>query len=254
VTLPPRIPEPGPGTLWPTVSDQPPGTFTGVPVERDPVTGKLLPGSPGGRSDKGRSARPTRVVALVTAGALVVAAVIAVLLLRAGDDAPPAAAPSTTSAAPTTTTPPAPVDPGPRTVPVTLTTVAVTPPPGFAPDPAFGTVGEKRARTWTLTGPCDGTGACAVEHCTAPGQCLPAFAATPNGSGYVGTLTIPVNWASPNCTGGQITETITFTVSGSPSAPAIAGDWVESAAPLTFTGADNTPCGIYLAHYSIASA
>jgi len=251
VTLPPRLP--GPGDPWPTVSDHPPGPLTGVPVERDLRTGKLLSGDPGGRSDKGRSTRPSRVAALATAGALVVAAAVVVLLVNRGGDTTPVAA-STTSAAPTSTTPPPPADPGPRTVPVTLTTISVTPPPGFPPDATFGTVGEVRARTWTLTGPCDGSGACTVEHCTAPGTCLPPLVATPNGAGYAATLVVPVNWASPDCTGGEITDTVTFTVAGDPGAPQIAGDWVENASPLQFTGANGTPCGIYLGHYSLTSA
>jgi hypothetical protein len=194
------------------------------------------------------------VVALATAGALVVAAAVVVLLLNRGHDGAAPVATSTSSAAPSSTTPPPPVDPGPRTVPVTLTTVSVTPPPGFAPDATFGTVGEVRARTWTLTGPCDGAGACSIQHCTAPGTCLAAFVATPNGSGYVASLVTPIYWQSPDCSGGQLTDTISFTVSGDPIAPQITGDWVENAAPLTFTGANGTPCGVYLAHYSVASA
>jgi hypothetical protein len=141
-------------------------------------------------------------------------------------------------------------------VPVTLTTVGVTPPPGFPPDPAFGTAGELRSRTWTLTGPCDGTGPCSVEHCTAPGTCLPPIVATPSGTGYAATLVIPVNWASPDCqgVGGEITDTITFTVSGDPLTPQIAGEWVENASTLVFTAANGAPCGVYLARYTIASA
>lgn len=257
MTFPPR--PNGPGDPWPTLSDEPPGRFTGVPVERDPRTGKLLSGDPGGRSDKGRSTRPSRTVSLATAGALVVAAVVAVVVLNRGNDDPTPAAASTSTAAPTTTTattPPPPVDPGPRTVPVTLTAVSVTPPPGFGPDPAFGTVGEVRSRTWNLTGPCDGTGACTIEHCTAPGTCLPPLVATPNGSGYVATVVVPVNWVAASCSGvgGQITDTVTFTISGDPLAPQITGDWVENASPVVFTAPDGGPCGIYLGHYTLASA
>jgi hypothetical protein len=178
---------------------------------------------------------------------------------RGNDDPAPVAASTSSSAAPTTTTPttttpPPPVDPGPRTVAVVLTTVSVTPPPGFPPDPTFGTAGEVRSRTWTLTGPCDGKGACTVEHCTAPGQCVPPFDATPNGTGYAATVVIPVNWTTPECSGGEITDTITFTVSGDPATPQIAGDWVETASPVQLTGVDGRACGIYLGHYSVASA
>ena len=255
MSLPPR--GAGPADPWPTVSDHVPGPSTGVPVERDPRTGRPLTGDPGGRSDKGRSTRPSRVAAMATAGALVVAAVVVLVLVNRGDDepAPPAAA-TTSSAAPTSTTPPPPVDPGPRTVPVTLTTVSVTPPPGFAPDPTFGTVGEVRQRTWRLTGPCDGAGPCSFEHCTAPDVCQPPIVATPNGAGYVGTRVVPVGWTSPNCNsvGGQILDTVTFTVSGDPATPQIAGEWVESASPVLFTAPNGGPCGIYLARYSITSA
>ncbi|MGY1618512.1 hypothetical protein ACI797_17385 [Geodermatophilus sp. SYSU D00691] len=234
-----------------------------MPVERDLRTGKPLLGDPGGRADKGRSARsPKQTVALVTAGVLVVAgALAAVLLTRDGaTPAPAGVAASSTSAAATDPeptpepTPPPPVDPGPRTVPMTLTTVAITAPPGFAPDPTFGTVGEVRQRTWTLTGPCDGTGPCTVEHCAAPGQCVLPLVGTPTGTGYAATLTGPVNWSTADCVGGEITSTVTFTVSGDPLAPVIAGEWVEDSAVPVLPGLSGAQCGIYLGRYTFASA
>jgi hypothetical protein len=138
-------------------------------------------------------------------------------------------------------------------VPILLTTTTFTPPPGFGPDPSLGTVGEVRPRTWVLTGPCDGTGPCSVEHCVAPGECRPPLAATPTGSGeYTATSTGPVFWANPACTGGSITATITFRVAGPPEAPTVTGTWVESADPVVLPGAAR--CGIYLGTFSLASA
>src|SRR5215212_5883408 len=110
--------------------DQAPPQWTGVPIERDPVSGRLLSGDPLGRGDKGRSARSPGKTALITGAAVVVAAAVALtlfLVTRNDDDPDPAAAaggvqtsePTTTSAAPTTTSPP--VETGPRTIPIVMT-------------------------------------------------------------------------------------------------------------------------------------
>ena len=158
----------------PQLYDKAPPQWTGVPVERDPVTGHLFSGDPLGRGDKGRNVRSPGKTALITGAAVAaVAAVVVAVVLFTGNDPDPdptaAGAPTTeqtTSAAPTTTTPA--VETGPRDIPVTLTFTKVTPPPGFGQDPQYGTVGQALPRTWTLTGPCDGVGTCEVQHCQAP--------------------------------------------------------------------------------------
>ena len=130
----------------PQIYDKAPPQWTGVPVERDPVSGRLLSGDPLGRGDKGRSARSPGKTAMITAGAVaaVAAVVVAVVLFTGNNDPDPdqtaaagaqtteqtTEAPTTTSAAPTTTTPA--VETGPRDIPITLTYTTITPPPGFA--------------------------------------------------------------------------------------------------------------------------
>src|SRR5436190_916879 len=148
----------------PQLYDTAPPQWTGVPVERNPLSGKPFTGDPTGRQDKGRtSTRTPGRTALITAGAVAVVAaiVVAVILVTNNNDPDPTAAgqtstEQTTSAAPTTTTPP--VETGPRDIPITLTFTKITPPPGFGQDPQYGTVGQTLPRTWTLTGPCDGVG------------------------------------------------------------------------------------------------
>jgi hypothetical protein len=251
----------------PQIYDQAPPQWTGVPVERDPVSGRLLSGDPLGRGDKGRSVRSPGKTALITAAAVVVVAAVAmtVFLVTRGDegDDPAAAAgvrgpgettlstPSTTSAAPTTTTPP--VETGPRDIPIAMTFTQITPPPGFGPDPAYGTVGQVITRTWTVTGPCDGTGPCDVQHCQEPGSCSATFTGTPQGSGYVSRFTTPVQWGAPECTGGTIDNTITWAFSGEGDALVVTGSWVEQASQVLFTGSDGRDCGLYLAELTIAS-
>ena len=244
----------------PQIYDQAPPQWTGVPVERDPVSGRLLTGDQLGRGDKGRSARSPGKAALITAGAVAVvaAAVITVVLLTGSDDDPePAAAAqttteqTTTSAAPTTTTPA--VETGPRDIPVNLTQTKITPPPGFGQDPAYGTVGEVRPRVWTITGPCDGTGPCEVQHCQAPGECGVAFTGEPQGSGYVARFSTPVQWGAPECTGGAIDNTITWEISGTGDDVVLTGSWVEQAAQVLFTGSDGRDCWLYLAEFTLAS-
>lgn len=145
------------------------------------------------------------------------------------------------------------MDVGPREVPVTLTVTSVTPPPGFATDPAFGTVGEVRARTWTITGPCDGEGPCEVQHCRAPGDCTLTFAMQPAAGGYTATATYPVQWAAPECSGGEISTAIEFTPTGTPDSFAMTGTWTESTAQQLLTGSDGRECGIYLLTSSMTS-
>jgi hypothetical protein len=246
----------------PQVYDQAPPQWTGVPVERDPVSGRLLSGDPLGRGDKGRSARSPGQTALITAAAVVVVAAAAVtvfLVTRNDDDPDPAASAggvqtseqTTTSAAPTTTTPA--VETGPRDIPISMTFTNITPPPGFGPDPAYGTVGQVITRTWTVTGACDGAGSCDVQHCQAPGECSATFSGEPQGSGYVARFTTPVQWGAPECTGGTIDNTITWSFSGEGDDVVVTGSWVEQAAQVLFTGSDGRDCGLYLAELTIAS-
>lgn len=248
----------------PQLYDKAPPAWTGVPVERDPVSGRLLSGDPLGRGDKGRSARTPGKTALITGGAVAVVAavVVAVVLFTGGNDPDPDPAAAagavtseqtTTSAAPTTTTPP--VETGPRDIPITMTITAVTPPPGFGPDPAFGTVGEVLERTWTLTGPCDGSGGCTIVHCRAPGDCTPALEAESQGGGsYVSRTTNPVQWGAPECTGGTIDTTITFLIAGVGDAVTLSGTWVETASQVLFIGSDGRDCGVYLSELSFSSS
>ena len=251
----------------PQIYDKAPPQWTGVPVERDPVSGRLLSGDPLGRGDKGRSARSPGKTAMITAGAVaaVAAVVVAVVLFTGNNDPDPdqtaaagaqtteqtTEAPTTTSAAPTTTTPA--VETGPRDIPITLTYTAITPPPGFAQDPAFGTVGQVLPRTWTVTGPCDGQGPCEVQHCQAPGQCGLTLSGQPEAGNYVSRFSSPVQWGAPECTGGQIENTVTWSITGEGTNLTVTGSWVEQASQVLFTGSDGRDCGLYLAEFTIAS-
>lgn len=252
----------GKGPDVPRVHDQPPAPWTGVPVERDPVSGRLLAGDPLGRGDKGRSTgpgRPARVGMLAGAAAVVVVAavVLVVVLSGGGDDPDPApVAAATTSAAPTTaapTTSEPPVETGPRDVPVTITITAVSVPPGLAPDPTFGTVGEVRERSWTITGPCDGEGPCDIQHCRGPGDCTLTFTGVPTGNGYTAAVTTPVAWAAPECTGGEITSTLDFVLTGTTESFGMTGTWTETSPTQVLTGSDGRVCGIYLLTTSMSS-
>lgn len=247
----------------PQIYDQAPPQWTGVPIERDPVSGRLLSGDPLGRGDKGRSVRSPGKTALIAAAAVVVVAAAAVtvfLVTRGARDADPAAAAggvqtsaqtTTTSAAPTTTTPA--VETGPRDIAIAMTFTQITPPPGFGQDPAYGTVGQVITRTWTVTGPCDGAGPCDVQHCQEPGNCATTFTGTPQGSGYVSRFTTSVQWGAPECTGGTIDNTITWAFSGEGDDVVVTGSWVEQAPQVLFTGSDGRDCGLYLAELTIAS-
>jgi hypothetical protein len=244
----------------PQLYDKAPPQWTGVPVERDPFSGKLFSGDPLGRQDKGRSStRTPGKTAMITAGAVaVVAAVVVAVVLVTNNDPEPqqtAAAPTsteqTTSAAPTTTTPA--VETGPRDIPVTLTFTKVTPPPGFGQDPAYGTVGQTLPRTWTLTGPCDGVGTCQVQHCQAPGQCSVTLTGEPQAGGYVYRFSDPVQWSAPECTGGTIDNTVTWTFTGEGDDVTVTGNWVEQSQQVLFTGTDGRDCGVYLAEFTITS-
>lgn len=241
----------------PQLHDTAPPPWTGVPTERDPVSGRLLTGDPLGRGDKGRSARSPGRTALITAGAvaLVAAVVLTVVLVTGGDDDPgPTAtarttAQTTTSAAPTTT--PA-AEIGPREVTVTFTTTKVTPPPGFGPDPARGSVGDVATATWTLTGPCDGTGPCELEQCDSAG-CGSLGSGEPQGTGYVVRWSSPMTWEEPACTGGTYETTVTWAVSGEGDDITVTGSWVSQADQVLFTGSDGRDCGFYLSEWSISS-
>jgi hypothetical protein len=252
-----------------------------VPAERDPVSGRLLAGDPLGRGDKGRRSHTPGRTALITVAAVagVAAVVVAVVLVTGRDDPAPdptaaaGAAPSEqapseqapseqtpsqqtpsqqTPSEQTTTSPPA-VETGPRDVPINLIQTAITPPPGFGPDPTYGTVGEVRPRLWTITGACNGFGPCDVQHCQAPGQCTVSFTGKPEGKGYVARFTTPVQWGSSTCSGGSIDNTITWAISGEGDAVRITGSWVEQAAQVVFTGSDGGQCGLYLAEFEIAA-
>jgi hypothetical protein len=193
----------------------------------------------------------------------VAAAVVTVLLVTGNDTDPDqtgaagaqttaqTSGGATTSAAPTTTTPA--VQTGPRDIPISMTFANITPPPGFGPDPAYGTVGQVISRSWTITGPCDGTGPCDVQHCQAPGQCSTTFSGVPQGGNYVAQFSSPIQWGAPECTGGTIDNTITWAFSGEGDAVTVTGSWVESATQVLFTGSDGRECGLYLAELTIAS-
>jgi hypothetical protein len=245
----------------PQLYDKAPPQWTGVPIERDPVSGRLLSGDPLGRGDKGRSAHSPGKTALVAgaAVAVVAAAVITVLLVTGGNDPEPdptatagaVTSEPTTSAAPTTTEPA--VETGPRDIPITMTITAITVPPGFAQDPTYGTAGDVRPRTWTITGACDGTGPCGVQHCRAPGDCNDPFTGQPQGSGYVAKVTGPVEWDAPECTGGTVTATITWAFGGEAENLTLTGTWVEEAPQVLFTGSDGRDCGVYLTELQFTS-
>ena len=244
----------------PQLYDKAPPAWTGVPVERDPISGHLFSGDPLGRGDKSRSVRSPGKTALITGAAVaVVAAVVVAVVVFTGNDpeADPAAAvatseQATTSAAPTTTTPA--VETGPRDVPITMTITNITPPPGFGQDPAFGTIGDVLPRTWTISGPCDGTGPCDVQHCQAPGSCSVTFTGQPGAGSYTATFSSPVQWQVPECVGGTIDTVITFAFAGEGEARTVSGTWVESAPQVLFTGSDGRDCGVYLSELQIASA
>jgi hypothetical protein len=245
----------------PQLYDKAPPQWTGVPVERD-LSGRLFPGDPLGRQDKGRtSTRTPGKTALITAGAVAVVAavVVAVVLVTGGNDDPdPQAAggqptaSQTTTAAPTTTTPA--VETGPRDIPITLTFTKITPPPGFGQDPQYGTVGQTLPRTWTITGPCDGVGSCEVQHCQGPGQCSVTLEGEPQSGGYVYRFTDPVQWSAPECQGGTIDNTITWSITGEGDDLTVTGNWVEQASQVLFTGTDGRDCGVYLAEFTISSS
>jgi hypothetical protein len=257
MTKPDRLYSGAPDAGKPQIYDKAPPQWTGVPTERDPVSGRLLSGDPLGRGDKGRSARSPGKTALITAGAgAAVAAVVITAVVVTGGGDPTASAggvqtsEQTTSAVPTTTTPT--VETGPREVPVTFTTTVVTPPPGFGQDPAQGTVGEVLTFTWTITGPCDGAGPCDIEQCDASG-CGSPFPGEPQGSGYVARFTNPIPWNGPGCPAGSLEDTVTWTVTGDGDDISVTGSWVQQAAQVLFTGTDGSQCGLYLREWSIAS-
>jgi hypothetical protein len=252
----------------PQIHDKAPPQWTGVPVERDPISGKLLSGDPLGRGDKGRSVRTPGRTALIggVAGTAVAAvAVTAFLVTRDDRDPDPAASVGTvqtsdgdlptseqnTSSEPGTTGTTTAAETGPRNVTVTFTTTKVTPPPGFPPD-AEGSVGDVLTFTWTVTGPCDGTGPCELEQCDG-GVCGSFGQGEPQGSGYVTRFSDAVTWGVPECTGGTTDNTITWAVTGDGEDIAVTGSWVQQAAQVVFTGSDGRGCGIYLNEWSIAS-
>jgi hypothetical protein len=243
----------------PQIFDAAPPRWTGVPLERDPVSGKLLSGDPLGRGDKGRSARGPGKAALLTASAVaaVAAVVLTVVFVTRGDDQEQAAAggvqtseQTTTSPAPETTTPNA--ETGPRTVPITFTTTKVTPPPGFGPDPTQGSVGDVLTFSWTLTGPCDGAGPCDIEHCDAT-ECGEPITGQREGAGYAARFSSSVSWEAPDCAERTIDNTVTWAVTGEGDDVAVTGTWVQQAAQVLFPGTDGSQCGLYLNEWSIAS-
>ena len=139
------------GWAVPRLYDRPPPPWTGVPVERDPVSGKFLRGDPTGRSDKGRTRRTAgRGAAMVAGAAAVLAAVVLgawVLGARIGGQPTPAASgtamPSPTEAGPSeaepTSSPSGGDSPsestttGSTTTTTTTTTETTTPPPATVP-------------------------------------------------------------------------------------------------------------------------
>jgi hypothetical protein len=257
----------------PQIYDKAPPPSTGVPFERDPVSGKLLSGDPLGRGDKGRgntgrSVRTPGKTALITGAAVTVTAAVAltvVLVTRNAQDPDPAASAGgvqtssgdqqtsdkgTTSAAPTTTA--SAEETGPRTVPITFTATKVTPPPGFGPDPTQGSAGDELTFSWTLKGPCDGAGTCELEQCDDSG-CGSFGVVEPEGGGYSTRFSYPIAWDVPECTGGTVDNTLTWTVTGNGDDVAVTGSWVQEAAQVLFTGSDGRDCTVYLTEWTIAS-
>jgi hypothetical protein len=230
-----------------------------VPVERDPVSGRLLSGDPLGRGDKGRGSadrRPGGRAVLVAAcsGAVLTAVVGAVVLLTGGDD-PAAPAAAGTTEQPRTVAPSAPVaDSGPRDVAVTMTVTAVTPPPGFGSDPAYGTVGQEVAATWTIAGACDGTGPCEVTYCQGADRCAAPFTGEPGGAGYQARFSAPVAWREPQCSGGAVDNLVTWTMSGGGDDVVVSGTWVQQATQVLFPGSDGRDCGVYLVDFAMSSS
>ena len=107
-------------------------------------------------------------------------------------------------------------------------------------------------RTWTITGPCDGSGPCDVQHCQAPGDCSQTFTGQPSAGGYTSTVTNPVQWGAPECTGGTIDTTLTWVFAGEGAATTVTGTWVETAPQVLFVGSDGRDCGVYLTELAIS--
>jgi len=260
----------GPGTSdgdLPRLHDEPPPPWVGVPVERDPATGRLLRGRPGGRGDKGRSAARARLPALIAAAVvLVVGGTTLAVALTRGSDGTGAAQRSgagdpggSTGNDPGETDgsgePSEPVDEAPaeadrRPVPMEFTVTAIRTPPGQ--EGGYGSVGDTSDALWLLTGPCDGDGPCAVEHCINEAACTFEFTLTPAGSGYTGQFEF--SWFDnpwPEC--GAVRVAVALTVSEGATGPAYSGTFTQShGAPLGYDG-NVSHCNIALTDASFRS-
>ena len=249
----------------PKIFDDPPPPWTGVPVERDPATGKLLRGHPGGRGDKGRAARPRHLQLLIAAAVLlVIGAATVIVILATGPDGgnetaqrPTSTSTGTGSGATTDSDPgpdeQPPADTGPREVVVETTFTAAESAPGVPPGGnGFPEVGDVQTTTWILTGPCDGQGPCSVEECVDETTCRPESTFTPTGSGYTGTVESSFfgrPW--PEC--GSVRTVYEFTVSQVGDTTEIAGTTTQTSGAVL--GQNGTEfCSITIYETSFASA
>ncbi len=246
-----------PYTDLPRVHDTPPGALTGVPTERDPLTGKLLAGDALGRGDKGRTARSRRPAAVAASAAVIAAVTVTVLFAGSDDRTPAAAAPMpeptvTATASPTTPAPPPPpVDPGPRVVAVRVVTVAVEELPHPGPQADI-SVGDALDETWSLTGPCDGLGPCTLLLCAPGGDCGEPIVAVPGPAGYTWSRT---NHQPAPCEALEVTTTWTFTVSGDPLAPVVTGRISQTSPALEAPNSEGTgPCYQPIVQWDIVPA
>jgi len=215
----------------PEVHDRPPDPFAGVPRERDPATGKVLPGAAAGRSDKGRSAAPRRLAKLpilVGAAVALIALGTVVVVTQAGPG----------DAVAVTTQSGAPEEPGaggdaatggaepfldPVEVIMRMTAVDIITPPGPPPDVGI-EPGESVRHLWTFTGPCDGEGDCRMQG-PCPGYCNFDIVGTPTGSGYTGSYDYLFQ-GDPEC--GTVTVALELTVSRTARSVKAEGTWVET--------------------------
>lgn len=261
-----RWPRRGPDR--PEVLEEPPPVRSGVPVERDPVTGRRLAGEPGGRADKQRpvsSRRPRRLPALVAAAGLVlVAATVAVVTLGGGGGDEPAPSGPDAGAAVSGPAPdggngsPGGDDAasgggatGPREVPMAFTVTAVRTAPGAAADDVP-TVGQQSDALWLLEGPCDGEGACTLQHCVNARACTFEAELAPTGNGYTGQREF--SWFDrpwPEC--GAVRVAIEVTVSGGADDREYSGTYRQDhGTPLGSDGRGNF-CNIPLVDHSFRS-
>ena len=248
----------------PEVHDEAPPPWVGVPVERDAATGRLLRGRPGGRGDKGRSAARARLPMLIAAAVvLVVGGTTAAVALTqgSGDGTGTAQQPTaggstgadpggTDSSEPRNPVEEPPAEADRRPVPMQFTVTAIRTPPGQ--EGQYGSVGETSDALWLLTGPCDGEGACAVEHCINENACSFDFTLTPGGSGYTGQFEF--SWFDnpwPEC--GAVRVAVAVTVSDEAAGPTYAGTFTQSHGTALGYDGNVSHCNIALTDASFRS-